>query len=198
MSVAQRLTGSLSIADFNGGIRERRFACFKAALVANEAVAVYDRSRLDAALAGAVIPPHFIDIYSGGQLLKLADVQSKSGQSATALIVSHVRQGATIRVRELQTFDAGIAELTSEVQRLFEARAQTNLYLTPPSAGGFPPHFDITDVFIIQCSGAKAWTVFERYAGRKPLPLMETPWEPARYKPQDGGETIVLSAGDVM
>ncbi|HEV2271324.1 MAG TPA: cupin domain-containing protein [Steroidobacteraceae bacterium] len=197
-TVAQRLTGSLSIADFNREVRERRFVCFRAAFAANEAAGVYGHARLDAALAAAVIPPHFIDIFSGGQLVKLADVQNKSGLSASALIVAHLRQGATIRVRELQMFDAGIAALTGEVQQLFAARSQINLYLTPPWAEGFPPHFDTTDVFIIQCSGAKAWTLFERYADRKTLPLMETPWEPARYVPQDAGEMMVLTSGDAL
>ena len=41
-----------------------------------------------------------------------------------------------------------------------QARSQINLYLTPPFATGFPAHFDVTDVFIVQCSGAKSWTVF--------------------------------------
>ena len=117
-TIAQRLTGSLSVADFNSEVRERRFGCFRAALTADEVAAVYGRSRLDAALAAAVIPPHFIDIFTGGQLVKLADVQSKSGLSASELVVSQLRQGATIRVRELQMSDAGIAALTREVQRL--------------------------------------------------------------------------------
>lgn len=196
--VAQRLTGALSIERFNSEIRERKFSHFEATLTSQDAAAVYDQRRLDAALAGAVIPPHFIDLYSGSQLVKLADVQSKSGQTGSALIVSHLRQSATIRVRELQMFDAGIASLVQGVQRAFDARSQVNLYLTPPSSTGFPPHFDNTDVFILQCVGAKSWTVFEQYADQQPLPLMETPWEPARYQPQGAGKSLVLKAGDVL
>lgn len=196
--VAQRLTGPLSIERFNTEVRERKFAHFEAALAAEDAADVYDQRRLDAALAGAVIPPHFIDIYSGNQLVKLADVQSKSGQTGSALIASHLRQSATIRVRELQMFDAGIAALAQSVQRAFDARSQINLYLTPPSSTGFPPHFDTTDVFILQCVGAKSWTVFEQYADQQSLPLMETPWEPARYQPQGAGQSLVLNAGDVL
>lgn len=196
--VAQRLTGVLSIERFNAELRERKFAHFEAAFTSEDAAGVYDQRRLDAALAGAVIPPHFIDLYSGSQLMKLADVQSKSGQTGSALIVSHLRQGSTIRVRELQMFDAGIAALAHGVQRALDARSQVNLYLTPPSSAGFPPHFDTTDVFILQCVGAKSWTVFEQYADQQRLPLMETPWEPARYQPQGVGESLVLNAGDVL
>jgi ribosomal protein L16 Arg81 hydroxylase len=144
------------------------------------------------------VPPHHVDIYSGSSLMKLSDMQDKSGRTGTSLVAEHLRQGATIRVRELQMFDAGVATLMSEVQRLFDARSQINLYLTPPSAAGFPPHFDITDVFIVQCSGTKSWTVFEQYADHKLLPLPETPWEPTRYTPQGSGTTMTLSAGDVL
>jgi hypothetical protein len=197
-SVAQQLTGGLSIDRFDAEIRERRFARFEGAFTAAEAAAVYDLRRFDAVQARALIPPHFIDIYSGGQLVKLAEVQNKSGQSGTSLIMAYLREGATIRVRELQMFDAGIAALMNEVQRLFQARSQINLYLTPPSTSGFPAHFDITDAFILQCSGAKSWTVFERYVDQQQLPLVETPWEPERYKPQDAGNTMTMRAGDVL
>jgi hypothetical protein len=195
---AQRLTGNLSLEQFNTEIRERKFSHFKAALRPEEAAAVYDQRRLDAALASAVIPPHFVDIYTGGHLVKLADLQNKSGQSGSALVVSYLRQSATIRVRELQMFDAGIAALVQSVQRMFAARSQVNLYLAPPSSAGFPPHFDTTDVFILQCVGVKSWTLFERYADRQSLPVMDTPWEPARYRPQGPGESFVLDAGDVL
>lgn len=196
--IARRLTGALSIEQFNAEVREQKLSHFRAALTAEEAAVVYDPHRLDAALAGAVIPPHFIDIYTGGQLVKLADVQNKSGQSGSALITSYLRQSATLRVRELQMFDAGIAALAQSVQRAFGARSQVNLYLAPPASTGFPPHFDTTDVFILQCLGTKSWTVSQQYADQQPLPLMDTHWEPARYQPYGEGEKFVLDAGDVL
>ena len=196
--LSRRLTGPLSIARFNDEVRERRFARFAGAFGPQDIAAVYDLGRLSSAVARAVIPPHFIDIHSGGQLVKLADMQSKSGKSSMTLLIEQLRSGATIRVRELQTFDAGIAALVSEVQRVFEARSQLNLYLTPPATSGFAPHFDTTDVFIVQCTGGKQWTVFEQYADQQTLPLMETPWEPQRYKPQGAGTTMELTAGDVL
>jgi len=197
-AVARRLTGSVSVEQFNREIRERRFAHFAQTLHPTEMTAIYDVARFDALLARAVVPPHHVDIYSGNDLMKLSDMQHKSARNGTSLITERLRQGATVRVRELQMFDTSVAALTSEVQRVFDARSQVNLYLTPPSAAGFPPHFDITDVFVLQCSGTKSWTVFEQYADQKPLPLAETLWEPERYTPEGRGTTLTLGAGDVL
>jgi hypothetical protein len=35
------------------------------------------------------------------------------------------------------------------VERHFIGRCDGNIYLTPPGKPGFPPHFDITDVFVV-------------------------------------------------
>jgi JmjC domain len=195
---SRRLIGDWSIERFNREIRERRVARFDAAFAPSVWPPLYDVGRLDAALTGAVIPLPFIDVYRDGQLVKLADMQHRSGKSSVAILAAQLREGATVRVRELQTFDAAIAGLTAAVQRLFAVRAQVNLYLTPPSSEGFPPHFDITDAFIVQCSGAKSWTIFHHYADRKELPLAQTPWEPQRYTPEGQGDCMLLSAGDVL
>jgi hypothetical protein len=196
--LSRRLIGDLPIETFNRDVREQRSVKFDATFDPPALHAVYDIGRLEAALANAAIPPLFIDIYCGGQLAKLTDVQNKSGKSNLAVLIEQVRRGATVRVRELQMFDARIADLVGAVQRLFAARSQINLYLTPPSTAGFPPHFDITDVFILQCAGAKQWTVFDQYADQQPLPLADTPWEPDRYTPRGAGETTVLKGGDVL
>jgi hypothetical protein len=36
---------------------------------------------------------------------------------------------------------------------------QINAYITPPQNQGFAPHFDVHDVFVLQVSGRKQWTV---------------------------------------
>jgi hypothetical protein len=44
-------------------------------------------------------------------------------------------------------------------------------YLTQPEKSGFPPHFGITDAFIIQIVGMKEWMIYPatNQASRKPL-----------------------------
>ena len=34
-----------------------------------------------------------------------------------------------------------------------------NAYITPESARGFEPHYDVHDVFVLQVSGEKHWSV---------------------------------------
>ena len=36
---------------------------------------------------------------------------------------------------------------------------QINAYITPPQSQGFAPHHDVHDVFVLQVSGRKHWTI---------------------------------------
>jgi ribosomal protein L16 Arg81 hydroxylase len=139
-----------------------------------------------------------VDIYDQGHLMRLVDVQKKSGKSYLAVVAENFRRGSTIRVRDVDKFDVRLNRFVAEVQRYFTARAQTNVYLTPPAKSGFPPHFDITDVFIVQCVGRKEWRIFEDYSHRMELPLPETDWDPDRFRTSGEGESIHLCAGDVL
>jgi lysine-specific demethylase/histidyl-hydroxylase NO66 len=60
---------------------------------------------------------------------------------------------------------------------------QINAYLTPPAQAGFPPHFDNTDLFILQVAGSKEWCVHSDYTNRVALPDPDTPWDPDRFRP---------------
>jgi hypothetical protein len=71
----------------------------------------------------------------------------------------------------------------------------TNLYLTPPGAQGFDPHYDTHEVFVLQIEGIKHWRL---YGPGRELPLPE---ERATYSPDQLGpvthETTVRP-GDLL
>jgi ribosomal protein L16 Arg81 hydroxylase len=188
----------MAIQDFNCDVRERRVAKFDAAIDPEVLSELYSLSRLESAFAREEIPPLFVDVFSGGQLAKLVDVQHKSGKSGLAVVADHLRRGATIRVRDVQKFDARLNRFAAEIQWFFAAQSQINVYLTPPAREGFAPHFDITDVFIVQCVGRKEWKIFHDYADKMELPLPDTPWDPDRYKPSTPAEAMTLCPGDVL
>ena len=62
-----------------------------------------------------------------------------------------------------------IATLSRHFEQTFECPSPVNLYVTPPSAQGFQPHFDVQNVFVLQLHGTKQWQVFEPHITR-PLP----------------------------
>ena len=104
-------------------------------------------------------------------------------------------QGDTIVVNDLQNFLPELSGLTRIVARKLGFLSNINLYLTKGSQQGLSPHFDDQDVFILQISGKKRWSLFGAVSD---LPLDQN----LRLEPLvDYGEPEsrhVLSAGDML
>jgi hypothetical protein len=197
-ALSRSLTGRMGIRAFDEEVRERRAARFAAAIDPERLGELFSLARLESLLASDAIPIGYVDLYDDGQLRKLADVQRKSGRSGLAVAADSFRRGSTVRVRDVDAFDPRLNRFAGEVRRLFAARAQVNVYLTPPARDGFPPHFDITDVFVVQCLGRKEWSLFADYTDRRDLPLADTDWDPGRFRPTTAPETMTLHPGDVL
>jgi len=192
------LMGGMSLASFNLEVRERQARHFEAALDPQLLDELYGLPRLESLLGHEAHVLPYLDVFDHGQLRRLADMQRKSGKSGLEVVADCFRQGSTIRVREIEKFDARLSQLASHVRQQFAAQADINVYLTPPHKQGFPPHFDITDVFIVQCLGKKQWRLFPEYTNQTHLPLPDTCWDPARYQPSGEVEALTLRPGDVL
>ncbi len=83
-------------------------------------------------------------------------------------IARHFGDGATVVFNQLHTRVPMLARLCVALGRRFSSRVQTNVYLTPPDAQGFAPHWDTHDVFVLQISGTKRWSIYDT---RVKLPL---------------------------
>jgi hypothetical protein len=196
--LARKLAGPDGVAAFDERVRETRAAKFEAALDAPEAASLFDIGRLERAIDECAVPVEQIDIFSHGHIVRMADLVHKSGRTALEMAAEQLGGGATLRVRDLQRADRNLMAFVRSVQETFAAPAQVNLYLTPPHREGFPPHFDITDVFVVQIAGSKSWRIYPEYADQKPLPTADTPWEPQRYLAIGKGEELTMRTGDVL
>ncbi len=196
--IAAKLAGPGGVAAFDAEIREAESAVFPDALSPEDAQSLFDLVRLEAALCGPGAAVAQADIFSGGHLVRLSDIHHRSGRSPAAVAAEHLAKGATLRFRDIERFDPGLAGLAGAVAETFAAPVQINVYLTPPHQEGFPPHFDNTDVFIVQVAGSKQWTLHTDYTNKAPLPDPDIPWDPERYKPIGPGETHTLQVGDVL
>jgi hypothetical protein len=78
------------------------------------------------------------------------------------------QQGKTIVLTMLQLRLPSVATLGRGVEQALQCPVNVNMYLTPPGATGFPPHFDDHDIFVCQLEGTKIWRFYE--SGRE-LPL---------------------------
>ena len=197
-SAVHGLTGGIGLPAFNTDIRERRAAHFEHAFDPEQIGELFSIARLESLLTSAAVPLTSVDVFDDSQLTRLVDMQYKSGKTGLAIVAERVRGGSTIRVRDVDKADARLASFVAEIRQAFAAGAQINLYLTPPGKPGFAPHFDITDVFIVQCLGAKQWRVYDDYANRIDLPMMDTNWDPERFAASSRPDPITLSAGDVL
>ena len=72
-------------------------------------------------------------------------------------------------------------------------RAQANVYLSPPGAAAFAPHYDAHDVLVLQAHGQKEWTLFE---GPEPVPATHH-FDPATHPPGGPVDTFTLRTGDL-
>ncbi len=104
-------------------------------------------------------------------------------------------EGWTITLDNMERFVPALGALCRTAEHMFSARFQTNLYLTPPAAQGFRPHWDTHDVFVLQVHGSKAWSIYDT---KIPLPLTGQSFN---VEPQDMGpvsDEFVLNAGDLL
>jgi hypothetical protein len=103
--------------------------------------------------------------------------------------------GATISLSQLHERLPSLADLCRTVEKTFSSHFQTNIYLSPPHAQGFKTHFDNHDVFVLQVSGSKLWTLYD--AGLV-LPLRGQRFDPDKHIPGAATREFTLQAGDLF
>jgi ribosomal protein L16 Arg81 hydroxylase len=103
--------------------------------------------------------------------------------------------GATIVLNQMHERVPQLAELCRAAERTFSHHFQTNVYLSPPNAQGFKTHFDSHDVFVLQVSGSKEWTVYDTLIE---LPLAGQAFEPEKHVAGGPTREFQLNAGDLF
>ncbi len=79
-----------------------------------------------------------------------------------------LRAGATLVLDAVDELSAPLEALTAELEMLFRERVQVNAYAGWHTSRGFDLHWDDHDVFILQVTGRKRWSI---YGATKPNPL---------------------------
>jgi ribosomal protein L16 Arg81 hydroxylase len=105
------------------------------------------------------------------------------------------RTGATISLSQMHERLPSLADLCRAVEAIFSGHFQTNIYLSPPHAQGFKTHFDSHDVFVLQVSGSKHWTLYDTAIE---LPLRGQAFDPDKHTPGPPTRTFTLHAGDLF
>ena len=75
------------------------------------------------------------------------------------MVLREFAAGATIVLQGLHRSWPPLRAFTRRLVAELGHPAQVNAYITPESARGFDPHYDVHDVFVLQVSGEKHWSV---------------------------------------
>jgi len=94
---------------------------------------------------------------------------SVSGFMEREHIRQFMRDGATFVMESCQRIHPSIGHLSRLFEQTFNCPSAVNLYVTPPAAQGFQPHFDVQNVFVLQLHGSKQWKVYGPHI-EHPLP----------------------------
>jgi cupin superfamily protein len=104
----------------------------------------------------------------GGAGASIAD------QVADDRVLAAMADGATLVLQALHRTWPPLVEFGSQLSEELGHPTQINAYITPPENQGFAPHYDVHDVFVLQVSGRKQWTIHQPVVVD---PLGNQPWE---------------------
>ena len=104
-------------------------------------------------------------------------------------------EGATLTLAFLDTVLPSLERFCREVEIELSMPLQANVYLTPPQEQGANVHYDTHDVFVLQVSGSKQWTIYD---APLPLPLSGQVYDPEVHRPGAPTHEFELDAGDVV
>jgi lysine-specific demethylase/histidyl-hydroxylase NO66 len=165
---------------------------------------------VDRALTGAGLRRPAFRVVRDGEILPPSSYTraARTGSSRiddlidTGRVLDLFAGGATVVLQGLQRWWPPTAGFCRELEVALGHPVQANAYLTPPGAAGLAPHHDTHDVFVLQVSGTKHWTVREPTVDT-PLPRHVSDHGTAAAQPVlfeadlQAGDTLYLPRGYV-
>ncbi|MEZ6022981.1 MAG: cupin domain-containing protein [Hyphomonadaceae bacterium] len=134
-----------------------------------------------------------LDLADASHRLARTDYVDAAGYIDRGAVADFHRGGATIILQQAHQLDPALGRFTRALEYVFSCHVQTNIYLTPPEAQGFPIHYDNHDVFVLQVAGEKAWRLYD-----KPVdtPYRGEGFQRDVHKAGDKAQDFVMKAGD--
>ncbi len=184
----------VSTSEFENDYYERRLC------VVNRAAPSYYADLLSSQDLDRVLGTHGlgypeINLVHGEDDVERRSYSDGAGRVDPVAVAKLFDEGATIIFAQLHRRVPALARLCVSLGKAFGSRVQTNIYLTPPGAQGFKPHWDTHDVFVLQVNGRKLWSIYDT---KVTLPLKGQHFDPAVHHPGPVTEEFELDAGSVV
>jgi len=148
----------------------------------DRALTTLDRKHPEIQLKNAARELTSDDYTTDGETLDVAKVYQLFGE------------GSTITLAFLENVIPSLASFCRSLEKEFTFPFQANIYLTPPGAQGAKPHYDTHDVFVLQVTGSKKWTI---YGTPVEVPLPGQDFDAAVHQLGEKTMEFELKAGDV-
>jgi hypothetical protein len=127
-----------------------------------------------------------------------AEAPLRAGRLSAAEARAGFAAGRTVLVRHAERAHPIFAEVVRAFAETFGKPIDIQLYCTPAGERGFSWHYDLEEVFVIQCAGHKEFELRQNTVVRRPLPVplpkdlgYEKERSPLRF-------ACSVSAGDVL
>jgi ribosomal protein L16 Arg81 hydroxylase len=110
-------------------------------------------------------------------------------------LTKHLRDGATLVLDAVDELCPPVRELAEALEFIFHEHVQVNCYAGWRTQRGFDLHWDDHDVFILQVTGRKRWSV---YGMTQPFPLTREGDTVPKPAPDNPLWTETLEDGDLL
>ncbi len=163
----------------------------RAAELASDFTDLFDEAAVDELVSARGIRTPFIRMAKDGSV-RPASTYTRGGgagagisdQTADDKVLAALADGSTLVLQALHRTWPPLVDFGSRLAEELGHPVQINAYITPPQSQGFAPHHDVHDVFVLQVSGRKHWTVH--------APVVE---DPLSNQPFDGFKERDRGAG---
>jgi hypothetical protein len=168
---------------------------------------LFDAAAVDELVSRRGLRTPFLRMAKGGTVLAAARFTRGGGagagigdQAADDRVLAAMADGATLVLQALHRTWPPLVDFGARLAAELGHPVQVNAYITPPQNQGFEPHYDVHDVFVLQISGRKRWTIHEPVVRS---PLADQPWQNHREAVADrAGQTplidVDLEPGDAL
>ena len=136
-----------------------------------------------------------VNVVQADREITAADFAYGSGFVDPVAVNQLFAEGATIIMSNLQERLPKLAMFCRELEKVFSARVQTNIYMTPANSQGFKAHYDGHDVLVLQVEGTKEWRIYDTPVH---LPLEEQAFNPHDVPIGEMTDSFVLEPGDMV
>lgn len=136
-----------------------------------------------------------VNVVQADRDITAADFAYDSGFVDPVAVNQLFAEGATVILSNLQERLPKLANFCRDLEKVFSARVQTNIYMTPAHSQGFKAHYDGHDVLVLQVEGTKEWRIYDTPVH---LPLEEQGFNPHDVPIGELTDSFVLEPGDMV